>query len=232
MSLTATLHSMTQLTDEVYIVRLDLPEPAQFLAGQYLQATLDNGKSSYFSIACAPHGNQIELHIQAFPDSSGMAFIEQLREHGKLTVSLGLGDTHIARLNKPNGRILLLASGTGYSQVKAITEALIAQKDPRSIHIYWTGRISDALYQLKQPEQWANEHDNIRFTALVSAHLDWNGEQGSLDRLIIAEHPDLSQCQVVACGSPAMVYHSLDVLTAAGLPEGAMFSDVFAYAPR
>ncbi|WP_158583935.1 ferredoxin reductase domain-containing protein [Salinibius halmophilus] len=232
MSLVAKMTSMNYLPDEVYQVHLELSEPAQYIAGQYLEAKLDNGKSSYFTIASAPNSNQIELHIQAFPNSGGMEFVEQLKRTGQLEVNVGHGDTHVERLNKQDSKIILLASGTGYSQVKAITEALIAANDPREVHIYWTGRMSDALYMMKQPEQWAKAHDNIRFTALISAHLDWNGLQGSLDRLIIADHPDLSHCQAIACGSPAMVYHALDVLTAAGLPEGAMFSDVFAYAPR
>lgn len=232
MSLTATMTSMNYLPDEVYQVKLKLPEPVSYLAGQALEATLANGKSSYFTIASAPNGDEIELHIQAFPNSGGMEFVEQLKDQGSIEVNIAMGDTHVERLSNNSGQIILLASGTGYSQVKAITEALIAAKDARPVHIYWTGRISEALYLLKQPEQWAKEHDNIRFTALISAHLDWNGEQGSLDRLIIADHPDLANCQAVACGSPAMVYHALDVLTAAGLPEGAMFSDVFAFAPR
>lgn len=223
---------MNYLPDEVYQVKLKLPEPVTYIAGQALEAILENGKSSYFTIASAPNGDEIELHIQAFPNSGGMAFVEQLKAKGSIEVNIAMGDTHVERLSKEARQIILLASGTGYSQVKAITEALIAAGDPRPLHIYWTGRISDALYLIKQPEQWSKAHTNIRFTALISAHLDWNGQQGSLDRLIIAEHNDLSDCQVIACGSPAMVYHALDVLTAAGLPKTAMFSDVFAFAPR
>ena len=59
--------SSSKVADDVMIVRLKLPanERLQFLAGQYIDFLLKGGERRSFSMANAPHADElIELHIR------------------------------------------------------------------------------------------------------------------------------------------------------------------------
>ena len=131
-----------------------------------------------------------------------------------------------------NGPLLLIASGTGFSQVKSIVEDLLAQHTRRTIHLYWSGLRLSQLYMLQKAENWADLHDNIHVSALISEHSHWDDKHQMLVHSILGDHSDLNQCQAICCGSPAMVYTVLDSLCSKGFRRDAMLSDVFMFAPR
>lgn len=221
-------------SDDVYLVFLQALSPVPlFQAGQYLSLKTESGVESYFSIASKPDALHFELHIQAGPDNlSAQQLLADLKAGSQAWISAPAGDCHLGRMQDPDASLLLVCSGTGFSQMKSVLEQLQADQDPRPVHLYWAARQSAGLYLLDLPEAWLQSWPQFRFSALISAHLSWDGLHGALDRVILAEHPDLSHCQVMVCGSGAMVWHTHDVLAAAGLPAGRIFSDVFAFQPR
>ncbi|MGQ0655434.1 MAG: 2Fe-2S iron-sulfur cluster-binding protein, partial [Betaproteobacteria bacterium] len=72
------VQALERVTDDVMVLKLKLPanERLQFLAGQYLEFILKDGARRSFSMANAPHQDElIELHVRHVP---GGAFTDHV----------------------------------------------------------------------------------------------------------------------------------------------------------
>lgn len=235
-TLPARIQEMTRLAPDVMRLRLQLPatERLQFLAGQYVDILLKDGRRRSFSLANAPHDDALlELHIRHVP---GGQFTEQ--------VFSTLKEKDILRLNGPHGTfflreesdkpILMIAGGTGYAPIRSVIEHAIAEGCRRTIHLYWGGRARADLYSLAEAEHWASAHAHIRFTPVLAepaAEDAWTGRTGLVHLAALADYPDLSQHQVYVCGAPGMVAAARrDFCTQCALPEAEFFADSFDFA--
>ncbi len=234
-TLPARVQTMEKVAPDVMIVRLKLPasERLQFLAGQYIDILLKDGKRRSFSLANAPHDDELlELHIRLVP---GGLFTSQ--------VFNGMKEKDIVRLNGPHGTFFLredspkpmvmIAGGTGFAPIKAVVEHAIAEKAQRPITVYWGGRARADLYQMELAEHWAAAHANIRFVPVLSepaADDRWEGRRGLVHEAAMADFPDLSAHQVYVCGAPMMVAVSKrDFCGRCKLPDDEFFADSFEF---
>lgn len=235
-TLPARVHRLTRVAPDVMIVELKLAanERLQFLAGQYVDILLKEGRRRSFSLANAPHADAVlQLHIRQVP---GGQFTGQVFETMK--------ERDILRLRGPQGSfflredsakpMLLVAGGTGFAPIKAIVEHAIAERSERPLHLYWGGRSRADLYLLALAEQWSSAHANIRFTPVLSdspTDEHWHGRIGLVHQAAMADYPNLSGQQVYVCGSPAMVQAARrDFLDRCQLPSDEFFADSFDYA--
>jgi CDP-4-dehydro-6-deoxyglucose reductase len=226
------VHSLERKAADVIVMKLKLPanERLQFLAGQYIEFMLKEGKRRAFSLANAPHDDEfLQLHIRHVADG-------QFTGH----VFNGMKEKDILRLQGPMGSfflreasdkaMILLAGGTGFAPIKAIVEHAIHSGITRPITIYWGSRDRAGLYLNELPEAWASEHAHIRYVPVLSDEV-WAGRAGLVHRAVLEDHPDLSAFQVYACGAPAMIDAARADFAAAGLPEEEFFADSFTFAP-
>ena len=229
----ARIERLQRMNDEVMRVFLKLPdnERLQYLAGQYVDIILKDGRHRAFSIANSPHQDDLlELHIRRI---KGGAFTDDLFEQGQ--------EKDILRIEGPHGtfflredserNILLMATGTGFGPVKAIVEHAIAEGVTRPIHLYWGARTRDGLYMDELARQWAAEHENIHYVPVLSRpDADWAGRSGYVQDAVMADFSDLSRFEGYACGVPDMVYTSKDILGTRGLDPSHFYSDAFEWA--
>jgi CDP-4-dehydro-6-deoxyglucose reductase len=221
----------SELGGDVWRVRLRAPagRPPRYHAGQYLLIERDDGQSSAFSLASAPHqGRELELHILG-REPSARALLAQLRRSGLARVQLPFGDTHLAEL--PDGPLVLIAAGTGMAQMHSLIEHCRAAGFPHPVHLYWGVRRPEDFYALDNWAAWESTA-NLHLHRVVSDPCAWAGRRGLLHEAVCADFIDLRPLHVYASGSPAMVYATLDALVAAGMDAHQMRADVFAYAPR
>jgi CDP-4-dehydro-6-deoxyglucose reductase len=230
---------------DVAIISLQLPanERLQFRAGQFLEFLLKDGKRRSYSIATAPHADElIHIHIRHMP---GGAFTDQLfgtktpavKERDILRFEGPLG-TFFLREDNPKP-IVLLASGTGFAPIKAIAEHIFHKrinrdepdKPARQVWLYWGCRARRDLYMLDLPERWAGEQPNFRFVPVLSDAVPedaWTGRTGFVHQVVMQDLPDLSGFQVYACGAPVMVEAARrDFVERRGLPDDQFFADAF-----
>jgi len=228
------VQSLERAAPDVMIVKLKLPasERLQFLAGQYVDILLKDGRRRSFSFANAPHDDALlELHIRQVP---GGLFTEQVFSQMK--------EKDILRINGPHGTfflredsskpIVMIAGGTGFAPIKSVVEHAIAENCERPITVYWGGRRRVDLYAPAVPERWASQ-SNIRFVPVLSepAEDSWTGRSGFVHSAAMADFPDLSAHQVYACGSPAMIAAAKrDFVDRCKLPENEFFADSFDFA--
>ena len=230
------VHKLEKLADDVMVLYLKLPasERLQFLAGQYIDIMMKEGKPRSFSLANAPHDDEfLQLHIRNIP---GGTFSEHvfttMKERDILRFKGPLGTFFLREdSDKP---ILFVASGTGFAPTKAIIEHALHIGVKRPMCVYWGGRKLSDLYMLDLARQW--ETHGIKFIPVLSeapAEDQWQGKTGFVHQAVLEDYSDLSGYQTYVSGSPVMVEAAhRDFTTSRGLPESEFFSDAFTFAPK
>lgn len=230
------VQQLERVADDVMVVKLKLPtnERMQFLAGQYIEFLLADGKRRAFSLASPPHADDLlELHIRHVP---GGNFTDHVFNKMKLKDILRIeGPLGSFFLREDSAKpIILLAGGTGFAPIKGLVEHALHIGIQRPMRLYWGARNRAGLYMNALAEQWAAKN-GITYTPVLSEPADgdgWTGRTGLVHEAVLADHPDLSAYQVYACGAPVMCAAALKDFTAHGLPKEEFFADVFSYAPR
>jgi CDP-4-dehydro-6-deoxyglucose reductase len=218
---------------DVAVLGLRLPanENFRFVAGQYVDFLLKDGKRRSYSIAVPPQPEGVtalELHIRLTP---GGLFTEQvfgtLKVRDLLRFEGPLGTFYLREESeKP---VVMVASGTGFAPIKAICEYALEKKIARPITLYWGCRAKRDLYMLEVPAAW--KAANFRFVPVLSdptPECAWSGRTGFVHRAVMEDFPDLSGCQVYACGAPVMVDAARkDFSEKCGLPPEEFYADSF-----
>lgn len=204
------VQSLNKLADDVILLKLKLPptERMQFLAGQYIEFVLPDGRRRAFSIANAPHDDAfLELHVRDVP---GGYFTDLVFQEMKPKA--------IVRVEGPYGcfylredsiaPVILMAGGTGLAPVKGMVEHMLATGNEREMHIFWGMRAKADLYLHDQLLEWAQTHKHIHYTPVLSepaAGDEWQGKTGFVHEAVAEAFPDLSGHQVYMSGPPPMI---------------------------
>ena len=124
-----------------------------------------------------------------------------------------------------------MAAGTGFAPIKSIIEQMQAKKIERSIWLYWGGRRPSDLYLNTLCETWAQDLPNLKYIPVISDALPedaWTGRSGFVHQAVMADHPDLKDFQIYACGAPVMINVARqDFSSKCHLPEEEFFADSF-----
>ena len=225
--------SMERLNDEVMSLHLTLPESErlQFLAGQYVEFILADGRRRAFSIANAPHDDAtLEFHIRHIEGGEFTSHVFDDMSVGEILRIEGPLGTFFLR-EESERPIIMLATGTGFGPVKGIVEHAIAEHSHRRIYIYWGARTEDDLYMHELTQKWDAENANIEYRPVLSRPAEgWDGRKGHVQDAVLADFDDLSAFELYACGNPQMVYGAKDALATKGLEGDHCYSDAFEWA--
>jgi CDP-4-dehydro-6-deoxyglucose reductase, E3 len=223
---------MERAADDVMVVHLRLPqnERLQYLAGQYVDIIMKDGQRRSFSMANAPHADELlELHIRNYGGVFSRHVFERMNVRDILRFEGPYGSFFL-REESPKP-VVLLASGTGFAPIRAIVEHAFHIGIARPLALYWGGRRRSDLYLNALAERWAARSPGLTYVPVLSepsAEDAWEGRLDLVHRTVMADHPDLSGYQVYACGNPLMVAAArTDFCNRCGLPEAEFFSDAF-----
>lgn len=225
------------LCHDVMEMKLKTPDnmPFQFLAGQYVNILLKDGRHRSFSIANTPNDEHIlEFHVRHVEGGEFTDYVFRKLEDKTLLRFEGPLGTFFLRENSDRP-IILMAGGTGFAPIKGIVEHAIAIGETRPIHIYWGVRSLRDLYMHELPQKWAAEHANISYIPVLShpqPEDQWEGRTGFVHAAIISDYDDLSGYDVYAGGPPQMVHAGFDAFAELGLTQQHYFSDAFEYAKK
>ncbi|GJL73707.1 MAG: hypothetical protein NMNS01_29060 [Nitrosomonas sp.] len=236
--------NVVPLTTDTLQVELQSPADTalDYQAGQYLQLELDLNsdgqlQSLFYSIANGFNPEQPRRLLLFIQNSSELAdkvlkHLSELSEYNaQVKVTLPMGRAFLQ--TNPGLTHLLIAAGSGISKIKCITEEMLRQQPDADVKIYWSNKNIDDFYLLDEFQDWADRYKNLNFTPILeSADADWPGRSGYIYEVIEEDFEDLYGTQVYLCGSPQMVYGTIDKLKSSGLKEEDCYSDVFEFAPR
>jgi len=226
------VQKLERVTDDVMLLHLKLPanERLQFLAGQYIEFLLKDGSRRSFSMANAPHGDElIQLHVRHVPGGQFTNHVfNKMKERDILRMQGPLGTFFLREdSTKP---IVFVASGTGFAPIKSIIEHALHKDIRRPMTLYWGGRRPKDLYMNALAEGWAAQ-GRIAYVPVISEALPedaWTGRTGFVHRAVMEDFPDLSGHQVYACGVPIMVDSARrDFIARCKLPEDEFYADSF-----
>ena len=227
--------TITHLAHDVVELALKLPQNQhlEFLAGQYIDILLRDGRRRSFSIANRPEPELgITLHIRRVPDGRFTAHVfNTLRERDLLRFQGPFG-TFFLREESQRPAILM-AGGTGLAPIKAMLEEAFANNQERSFHLFWGVRAARDLYQHEALQTWTKQHHNLTYTPVLSEPSPddhWSGETGWVHQSVVRRFPDLSQIQVYASGPPPMIDAARPSFLKQGLSEDNFFYDSFEFA--
>ncbi len=233
---------MEKLAHDVMALYLKLPqnERLQFLAGQYVDVLLRDGRRRSFSLANAPHDDEaLQLHIRYL---SGGHFSEhvftRMKEKDLLRFQGPLGTFFLREESADGGTdspaigcpVVLMAGGTGFAPIKGILEHAFYVGVQRPLHLYWGARARRDLYMHALVQSWVEAHPNFRYTPVLSEPGPddcWNGRCGWVHEAVAQDYPDLRGHEIYAGGPPAMIEAGKQAFAACGLPAECLFYDSF-----
>jgi CDP-4-dehydro-6-deoxyglucose reductase len=229
---------VNQLTSDLYQVELmaDTDVQLSYLSGQYLELNIDD-QVFPFSIANAYDSNQkrrLELLISASGHFSQQVIVylkKMCKFHNRVQVTLPKGECYLQTPIEQTH--IMIAFGSGFSQMKCLVEEMVSKKTDVEIDIYWSNRNAESFCFLDQIEIWLSEFPTVSFTPILEESQDeWPGEIGVLSTVIKQDFYDLKEARIYLCGSPTQVYDTIDGLIPLNIELKNCFSDVFSYAPR
>jgi NAD(P)H-flavin reductase len=245
------------LSPDIAEVILSLNHPLLGASGQYLLIIKD-GKPAYFSVAKGWNSLEIELHIRTpFPafSASGqrladeipnfLTFLEQIQAQKKNLILQGpLGLCHLGRCT-PNAPLLLVASSTGFAQMKSMIQEALIQNRP--VHFFWGGRSVSDLYDLNLIQTWLKNYPHFVFWgACETGFMDSEIKDFTLMKSTLASRCSFSKgtlaealttaakefswpqdIRVFLSGSSTMVEYTVATLIQLGFDASSCFSDWF-----
>ncbi len=226
------------LADDVMLLGLQTPnaQPLRWLAGQYIDVLLPEGRRRAFSIANAPDagGQRIELHVRRVPGGGFTQTVFDATPIGSLWRIEGPLGTFVPREDSERP-IIFMAGGTGFAPIKAIIEHFIHLGSTRPMHLYWGARHTRDLYMPELPERWRSLHPGFAFSAVLSeADGDDRGEHrsGHVHEAVLADHADLAPYDLYMSGPPPMIEAARRGFIERGLDSDRLYYDSFEYAPE
>ncbi len=229
------VQKMEKVSHDVMVMFLKLPsnERMQFVAGQYIEFLLKDGKRRAFSLANAQHDDEfLELHLRLVPGGQFTQYVfNEMQEKAILRIEGPFGSFYLREdSNKP---IIFVAGGTGFAPIKGIIEHMLHHNSQRQMILYWGAKALEDLYMPELPKRWASMIQNFKFIPVLSEPKpedNWQGRTGLVHQAVLDDYADLSAYQVYCCGAPVMVDVVHKSFHERGMPEDEFFSDAFTYA--
>jgi CDP-4-dehydro-6-deoxyglucose reductase len=225
----------TLMAPDVMRIRIKLPDAQrlQFLAGQYLEILLPDGKRRAFSIASPPQSEDIlELHIRHVEGGGYTGWVfDELKERDILRLEAPLG-TFFVRNDKTERPMIMMGGGTGFAPLKSMIEDLLAHHDQRPLHLFWGAKNLAELYMQEQVQKWAEQHDHIRYTSALSKPEDDippDCFQGLVHKAVLQHHAELSGFDIYMSGPPAMIDAGRSAFLENGAEKRRIFFDSFEF---
>ena len=228
-SLSGEIAAVERLTQDMVRVSVKLPEPLNYLPGQYALVSvpsITSGPRSY-SFATAPKGDTVDFFIREVPGGEMSVWANQSAKAGEnITIDGPYGDFY---LRPGSGEMLMLAGGSGLAPVLAILEDAMAHKIDRDvIFIYGARTQADLSCQEDIAQIASNWSGAFRFIPVLSEEpedSDWEGLRGLVTDFIPEKAAAVTQTYM--CGPPPMLDAAEACLKEHNLSNDGIFCDRF-----
>ncbi len=199
------------------IIRFKLPEPIDFVPGQFVQVIIEGiPKPASFSIASSPNDKEhIELAFHTVGQVTGVLAKMIPGSHCKLRGPLG-------RFTYAEEDAVALAGGIGITPFICALRYLRDNNLPNKYTLLYSGKSKPALLYYDEIEEIAKNHENIDFVPTITreAPEDWSGETRRCDaEMIIAHVPDYKKRTFYLCGPKSYLDAMIAILKELEIPD-------------
>ena len=238
------------LSEDLWLIRVDPGGPFSFKAGQYATLGVDHdGKriERAYSIVSSPYEEALEFFIELVPQGEltphlyklhpGDALLCRKISKGRFTLDLKSGRTNH----------LLLATVTGLapfvSYVRTLYKDWKAGNSPmpgnHKLFCIQGGSRSWEFGYREEMEKFAAEVPWFKYVSTISRPWEdekWSGQTGRVDDLVRQYATEwglkASDTTGYLCGHPNMVENCRGILQRAGWQKGSMFEEVYFQPPK
>ncbi|GAA5186691.1 NAD(P)H-flavin reductase [Ferrimonas gelatinilytica] len=219
--------SVTPFNDTVYRAILKPAAPLAYRPGQYLTIVMSEQDKRPFSIASAPGGDTLELHIgAAVAEGYAMQVVDRLNSEAQIEIEAPFGDAYL-RPDSSRPRVLI-AGGTGFSYVNSMMEWLIQQGDSQTTFLYWGSRDPQSMYLREAAERWQAQHPALTFVPVFD-HPVAGARQGTVIDAVCADFISLLDYDVYIAGRFEMAGAARERFRQHGIDEAHLFGDAYAF---
>lgn len=210
------------VNEHIQQLEFDYDHSIEFHAGQYLELVIAGEENLYFTIASSPSEQRLILLIE----NKTAKLIEQYcQKNDFVETKHPQGECHIDNFTKPFKNLILVASGSGFSQMRAICQDIILNNKDINVTFIWG---SAEFFEETLMQTWKDKVNIV----LHKIEDDKNKHEQLMSLCLENIKTDLTDSAVIACASPDLVYPLQDALIEKGLDEQMMLADVFQFMPR
>ncbi len=220
--------------DDVAVLSLKTPrtQRLRFMAGQSVDLTINGLPAHSLPIASCPCDDRnLQFHI---PRKNGDEFSDYIFElknasSGAVTIEGPSGHfvLHEEDLQRP---LIFVAYDTGFAPIKSLIEHALNLETSELVHLYWVAPKSRGHYLGNMCRAWADAFDSFRYSAILandSKEMEFGHETvDTLYDTLIAEHNDLSVCDVFVSGPDRPVTQFESILQQSGLNASQIFRQI------
>ena len=204
-----TVHGIETVAHDTVTVLVDIDEPLDFSAGQYMEiAVPGTGEWRQYSMANPPaSASRLEFQIRRV--TGGVAtdgwIFGGLDVGHELEMRGPWGDfAYEPDADEPETPMLLLAGGTGLAPLTSIAVQALTDDPDREIHLYHGVRHEADLYHQQFWREVAERHRGLTYVPCLSRS-EWDGRTGYVGDAVLDDFASLRGYVAYLCGPPAMV---------------------------
>lgn len=233
----AEVASVTQLTVDIFEIRLKLIEPAtiDFRQSQYIQMKAPNPKGGEpvyraYSLSNAESDNEhIELIVRWIPGGICSTYLcDTIQPGDKVEFNGPFGEFTITE--DPNVELVCVGGGSGMAPMKSIILSQLEKNPDRKITLFFGCRAVKDIFYYDMFEEMKKKHPNFDHVYALSA-LDegdeWGGPTGFIHLHVDKMIDEEMKKQAFLCGPPMMVEAVTQVLRDKGVKKKNIAYDDF-----
>jgi len=229
-----TVMSVTSLTHDIRLLKVELETPLRFWAGQYVDLTIPAyGVTRAYSMASPPDGGTLlEFIIKLYPSGAFSALLDGTLKPGDPVIARGPYGTCFRREAR-SGPLVLIGGGSGMSPLWSILRDHVSSGESRPIRFFYGARAKRDLFMLDEFAALAAKLPDFRFIPALSdaAPEDaWMGETGFVHTVVARTLRDEAlsgEIDAYSCGPTPMIDAVLPILQMAGVEPERIYFDKF-----
>ena len=221
MSLRGTITQIRDLTHDVRSFHIHVPGRPVYVPGQFLVWEVpcqDKVRKRAYSLASAPHWENVELLIKLNPQGKVTPAIFGFKEGDEVEVKLPFGKFS---LDDPLPRkIVFLAGGVGLSAMLSMIRHLEHTGYDGEVVLLYGNRTPDDIVYREELERLSSQWRlKVVHTIDHPEGTGWTGETGYISPEMIRRHCDVENSYFYMCGPPQMIGHMVQNLDDLRVPH-------------
>jgi phenol hydroxylase P5 protein len=226
---TACVVSIEECAKDTRRILLDLDQPLDFLAGQYIcvRVPRSNVRRAY-SLANPPSDRRrVELHVRRAPEGEATDrwLFRSLETGHRIDLSGPYGNFRLRTdLSQP---AIMVAGGTGLAPLKSMIRHVLEGGHPHELHLYHGARTQEDLYDFEFFSRLAGAHPRqFTYTPCLSESV-WAGASGPVSEVVGAHFKRARGYTAYVCGPSGMVEAATRTLISLRVPSRDIFRETF-----
>ncbi|MDQ1501243.1 MAG: propane monooxygenase reductase component [Actinomycetota bacterium] len=226
----ARLAEATALSRSLWSVVLELDEPLDFIAGQYVEVAVPGlpGVTRPYSVASAAGvGDRLELTVKRIEGGRFSGQLGSLPPGTPTTVRGPFGEMHLRRSGRP---VTLVGAGSGIGPLLGILRTLAETEPARPARLFYGAATRRDLPYGDELRRLANALASFESVITLSRPEPddgWDGPVGRVAAALARSFGDESAIDAYVCGPPEMCEHVSMFLEARGVPGRQIHADGF-----